>query len=64
MSNIPGSAPTIFRFTVRNDSVARAIEAAEGRQVALRYEQHIGVPTTCFGETEYFVNGVRILERP
>jgi hypothetical protein len=29
--------------------------------VSLRYEQHKGVPTSCFGETEYFVNGVRVL---
>lgn len=64
MSNVPGSAPTIFHFSVRSDSVARAIEMAEGRQVALRYEQHVGVPTRCFGDTQYFVNGVRTFSPP
>jgi hypothetical protein len=64
MSNIPGSAPMLFTFSVRNDSIAHAIEAAEGRRVALRYEQHVGVPTRCFGETEYFVVGVRVLGPP
>ena len=59
MSNIPGSAPMLFQFSVRSDSVARAIEAANGRRVSLTYEQHIGVPSNCFGETEYFVTGVR-----
>ena len=59
MSNIPGSAPLLFQFSVRSDSVARAIEAANGRRVALSYEQHVGVPSDCFGETEYFVTGVR-----
>ena len=59
MSNIPGSAPILFQFTVRSDSLARAIEAIAGKRVSLSYEQHIGVPTTCFGETEYFVNAVR-----
>lgn len=59
MSNIPGSAPMLFQFTVRSDSLARAIEAVAGRRVALHYEQHVGVPTTCFGETEYFVTGFR-----
>jgi hypothetical protein len=33
-----------------------------GRRVTLRYEQHPGVPTTCFGETEYFVTAVKVLE--
>lgn len=59
LSNIPGSAPILFQFSVRNDSIARAIEAFAGRQVMLEYEQHVGVPSTCFGETEYFVVGVR-----
>ncbi len=59
MSNIPGSAPLLFQFSVRSDSIARAIEATNGRRVALTYEQHVGVPSDCFGETEYFVTGVR-----
>lgn len=59
LSSIPGSAPILFQFSVRTDSVARAIEALAGRQVMLEYEQHVGVPSTCFGETEYFVVGVR-----
>jgi len=59
LSNIPGSAPILFQFSVRSDSVARSIEALAGRQVMLEYEQHVGVPSTCFGETEYFVVGVR-----
>ena len=62
MSNIPGSAPILFQFTVPDDSIARVIESAAGRKVALYYEQHVGVPTNCFGETEYFVSRVRVLE--
>lgn len=62
MSNIPGSAPILFEFTVPDDSIARVIESAAGRKVALYYEQHVGVPTTCFGETQYFVSRVRVLE--
>ena len=64
MSNVPGSAPILFQFSVRNDSLARAIESLAGRQVALYYEQHVGVPTNCFGETEYFVERVREVTRP
>ena len=58
MANLPGTMPQIFAFTVRNDSVAKVIEQNAGKQVSLTYDQHRGVPTTCFGETEYFVTGV------
>lgn len=50
-----------FSFTVRNDSVARVLESLSGKKVALQYDQHIYVPTSCFGETEYFVTGVQEL---
>jgi hypothetical protein len=58
MANLPGTMPQIFAFTVRNDSIAKVIEQNAGKQVSLTYEQHRGVPTSCFGETEYFVTGV------
>lgn len=48
-----------FSFTVRNDSVALVLESLSGRKVAVEYEQHLYVPTSCFGETEYFVTGVQ-----
>jgi hypothetical protein len=44
-----------FSFTVRNDSLAHVIEGLSGKRVTLHYEQHIYVPSSCFGETEYFV---------
>ena len=59
MSTQPGTAPRIFNFSVRSDSVAHEIEKIEGSQVTLFYKEHRGVPTSCFGETEYFVDGVR-----
>ena len=58
MANLPGTMPQIFSFTVRNDSIAHVIEQNAGKQLSLTYQQHRGVPTTCFGETEYFVTGV------
>ena len=60
MSPVPGSPPTLFNFTIRNDSVARALELAAGHQVTLSYAQHRHVPSSCFGETEYFVEGFRV----
>ena len=62
MINYPGAAPEIFRFSVRDDKTAKAIEAVVGKRVALHYEQHINVPTSCFGETEYFITGLRVIE--
>jgi hypothetical protein len=59
ISAIPGSAPQLFDYSVRNDSLARLIESLGGQLVTLEYAQHKGVPTKCFGETEYYVTGVR-----
>jgi hypothetical protein len=59
MTTQPGTAPQIFNFSVRRDSVAREIERIEGSQVTLHYKEHRGVPTSCFGETPYFVDGIR-----
>ena len=58
MAAIPGAAPEKFYFTVRSDSVARAIQQFDGQRVVLDYEQHRFVPSSCFGETEYFVTDV------
>lgn len=61
MVSIPGTSPQIFPFSVRDDSIARKLNDAAGKRVALEYEQHKGVPSRCFGETEYFITGVRVL---
>lgn len=62
MVNLPGAMPEIFRFSVRSDSLAKIIEGNLGKRVSMSYEQHKGVPTSCFGETEYFITNIRILE--
>ena len=61
MVSMPGTAPQIFYFTVPTDATARKIMDAAGQRVALAYEQHRGVPSSCFGETEYFITGLRVL---
>lgn len=58
MQNLPGSAPEIFHFSVRETSLAKQIQELEGQKVALIYEQHKGVPSQCFGESDYFVTGI------
>ena len=60
MVNMPGAMSQIFTFTVRSDSVAKAITDAMAKgRLELQYEEHRGVPSSCFGDTPYFVVGVR-----
>lgn len=61
MINIPGAMQQQWEFSVRSDSVAELIQRSMGKQVALTYDEHGGVPTDCFGETRYFVTGVRLV---
>lgn len=62
MVSMPGTAPEIFHFSVRNDAVADKLNQTMGKRVAIHYEQHKGVPTSCFGETDYFITDVRVAE--
>jgi len=64
MVNVPGAAQERWVFSVRNDSVAKRIHDSMGTKVALSYEEHRGVPTSCFGDTQYFVTGVRQVPAP
>lgn len=59
ISNVPGQMPQLFQYSVRDDAVADQIRRLEGQRIAVTYEQHVGVPTSCFGETEYFVVSAR-----
>ena len=59
MVNLPGQPAENFPFTVPDDKLVAEINALAGHKVALTYEEHRGVPFSCFGETRYFVTGVR-----
>ncbi|HVR98201.1 MAG TPA: hypothetical protein VMW27_16400 [Thermoanaerobaculia bacterium] len=59
MVNMPGAMQQIFPFSVRDDAVAEKINQSMGKRVTMHYEQHVGVPTSCFGETDYWVTEVR-----
>jgi len=60
--SIPGTMAEKFYFTVRNDSIAKLVNLTMGKRVALVYHQHMGIPTTCFGDTQYFVVDVKAVE--
>jgi len=61
MVNVPGALQERWEFSVRDDSIAHLITSSMGQRVSLTYDQHVGVPTSCFGETQYFVTGIQVL---
>jgi hypothetical protein len=62
MLPVPGAIPEKFLFSVRDKALIGKINSTLGKKVSLSYEQHKGVPTTCFGESEYFAVDAKALE--
>ena len=62
MVSMPGATPEKFYFTVRDEAVAERINHVMGKRVTLHYEEKVGLPTSCFGETRYFVTGVTVVD--
>ena len=61
---VGGVAPQIWYFSVRDEATATSLGKAVGRQVRLHYSEHPGLPTNCFGDTDYFVDNVEIVGPP
>ena len=59
---MPGTAQEKFLFTVWDDAVAEQINRNMGRRVSLHYEEKVGLPTSCFGETRHYVTGVSAVD--
>jgi hypothetical protein len=62
MVALPGAAPEKFLFTVWDDIVAEEINKLVGKRVALFYQEKVGLPTSCFGDTRYYITKVKSLE--
>jgi hypothetical protein len=60
--SMPGAIPEKFHFTVTSDEVAAQINQKMGRRVSLHYEQKVGLPGSCFGETRHYVTSVSSVE--
>jgi hypothetical protein len=58
--SLPGSIPEKFAFTIHDAAVAEQVTKAMGKRVALHYEEKVGLPGSCFGDTRYFVSGLSI----
>jgi hypothetical protein len=62
MVSMPGTMSEKFDFTVPDDATAAALNTSLGKRVSVHYEQHKWIPSSCFGETGYFVTAVQVTE--
>jgi len=62
MINIPGTLTEKFNFTVHDEALAQKINESMGKRVALVYEEHVGVPSSCFGDTGHYVTNIMIVD--
>ena len=62
ISTTPGVAPEKFSFSTRSERIAAEVNRALGKRVRLKYAQHKFIPSSCFGETEFFVRDVQVIE--
>lgn len=61
--SMPGTQAEKFTFTVKDEVVAKKVNDSLGKRVKLVYEEHKGIPTSCFGESAYFVQDIHVLEK-
>jgi len=62
MVTMPGTVSEKFYFTIPDEALAQKLNADVGKRMALHYQQHKWVPSSCFGDTEFFVTGLRVTE--
>lgn len=60
--SLPGSTPEKFLFTIRDEAVAADVTRAMGKRVTLHYEQKVGLPGSCFGDTRYYITRVSVAD--
>jgi hypothetical protein len=58
---VGGVAPQIWYFSVRDAAVADQMFKVVGQNVQVRYREHRGIPTNCFGDTPYFAESFTIV---
>ena len=61
--SMPGTQAEKFLFTVKDPAIAKSINESIGKRVSLSYEEHKGIPSSCFGETSYFVQHVAVMDK-
>jgi hypothetical protein len=58
----PATSRQFWDFSVRDKSITDELNKAVGHRVQLHYTEHPGIPTSCFGETRYFVDQVVVTD--
>ena len=58
MTTVPGVAPVLWQFSVWDAKVAEQVNALLGKRVIVHYREYRAIPTSCFGETSYFVDRI------
>lgn len=58
---VAGVQPEVWDFSVRDAALAQQLSSAVGERVQLHYAEHRGIPTSCFGETTYFVDRINTI---
>ena len=58
--SLPGTAPEKFLFTIWDEAVAARVTQAMGKRVTLHYEEKVGLPGSCFGDTRYYVSNITV----
>jgi hypothetical protein len=58
----PANSRQFWDFSVRDQSITDQLTKAVGHRVQLHYTEHPGIPTSCFGETRYFVDQVVVTD--
>ena len=61
--SMPGTQAEKFFFTVHDVAVAKKVNDSMGLRVKIHYQEHKGIPSSCFGETAYFVDELVVLEK-
>jgi hypothetical protein len=61
--SMPGTQAEKFLFTVQDEAVAKKLNDSMGLRVKIHYQEHNGIPSSCFGETAYFVDDLIVLEK-
>ena len=60
--SMPGTMSEKFYFTILDDAVADEVNKVMGKRVSLYYEEKVGLPTSCFGDTRYYVKKVIVVQ--
>ncbi|MEI6305618.1 MAG: hypothetical protein WCP33_02250 [Deltaproteobacteria bacterium] len=61
MLPVPGAMPEKFPFSVRRKDIITKLKSSLGKKVSITYEQHKGKLNRIFGESEYFIVDVRLI---